>query len=1065
MSRSVTPDSKSADSRRNCLSARPWVASIRMAMTWLLHRSTKDRALWGLAASGHWMQSVTAPVAPGSALAALRVITFLVLAFCSSIPIAHADTAQYFYDPAGRLIGMIDPVNGSAQYGYDATGNILAVATNPISALVVVQASPVRGAVGTTVTIAGTGFGTTANTTVAFNGTPATPTAVTATSITVQVPSGATTGPIAVTTPSGTSSTVSTFAVGTAPLPAITGFSPTTVAIGATVTISGQGFDPNPANDMVYFNGQLAYASSVTATTLTVIVPQAASGKIVVKTPEGAATSSNDLIIAPTGYAATAVASAQRLTLPTGAGSVAASASVGSSGQVALMMFDVSQGTRINALVSATTIGSGYLVLFAPNGTQAGTLVLGANAFLEPPLATATGTYVLAVLPIGTATGSVNLTVYNSTDVTGTVTIGGSPVSLTTTVAGQNMSLTFSGTTGQRVSLLSQVSSGLTATFYAVSLTEPDGATTLYTDGLSSSATDFSDALTLPASGTYTILLNPRLTGTGTATFTVSIVPPDATGAVTIGGGAVNLTTTTPGQNMSLTFSGTAGQRVSLLSQPASSIVNACYTVTLTQPDGSTQLYNNFSCSASNFSDILILPTSGTYTIFLNPSKMGTGMVTFTLYSVPPDVTGTITIGGGAASLTTTAPGQNMGLTFSGTAGQRISLLAQGSSGVGCYNVTLTEPDGQTQLYKTLYCTNGYSDLLVLPATGTYSIYLDPMNWAVGTISTTLYNVPPDVIGTITIGGSAVSLTTTAPGQNMSLTFSGTAGQRISLLAQGDSGVGCYYVTVTEPDGYTQLYKTLYCTNGFSDVLVLPATGTYSIYLDPQSTAVGTISTTLYSVPPDASATVTPGGGTVSLTTTAPGENMGLTFSGTASQRVSLLTQPTTGIANTCYTVTITAPNGSTQLYNSFSCSASDFSGALSLASTGTYTIAVNPVSMGTGTVSFTLYDLPADALGTMSIGGGTISLTTTVPGQAARAGFTGTAVQGTTMTVGTQPSSCFAIKILEPDGTTVLRSTSVCSTSYSSGSLSLPASGTYTVIVTPSGTATGTYTVGVTSP
>ena len=40
---------------------------------------------------------------------------------------ALADGAQYFYDPAGRLTTVIDPVNGSAVYAYDQVGNILSV--------------------------------------------------------------------------------------------------------------------------------------------------------------------------------------------------------------------------------------------------------------------------------------------------------------------------------------------------------------------------------------------------------------------------------------------------------------------------------------------------------------------------------------------------------------------------------------------------------------------------------------------------------------------------------------------------------------------------------------------------------------------------------------------------------------------------------------------------------------------------------------------------------------------------------------------------------------------------
>src|SRR6266849_2327070 len=101
----------------------------------------------------------------------------VLILIAANVP-CRADSAQYFYDPAGRLTTVVDPVNGSAQYNYDAVGNILSVVRRPITDAVVAQLSPSSGPVGTVVTISGTGFGTAANTTVSFNGQAATPSAV-----------------------------------------------------------------------------------------------------------------------------------------------------------------------------------------------------------------------------------------------------------------------------------------------------------------------------------------------------------------------------------------------------------------------------------------------------------------------------------------------------------------------------------------------------------------------------------------------------------------------------------------------------------------------------------------------------------------------------------------------------------------------------------------------------------------------------------------------------------------------------------------------------------------------
>jgi gliding motility-associated-like protein len=83
--------------------------------------------------------------------------------------------------------------------------------------------TPASGPVGTTVTITGTNFSTTAaNNTVAFNGTTSIVTASTATSITTTVPVGATTGKISVTVGTNTATSTNDFTVTASPIITIT---------------------------------------------------------------------------------------------------------------------------------------------------------------------------------------------------------------------------------------------------------------------------------------------------------------------------------------------------------------------------------------------------------------------------------------------------------------------------------------------------------------------------------------------------------------------------------------------------------------------------------------------------------------------------------------------------------------------------------------------------------------------------------------------------------------------------------------------------------------------------
>src|SRR5262249_49054447 len=153
---------------------------------------------------------------------------------------------------------------------------------------------------------------------------------------------------------------------------------------------------------------------------------------------------------------------------------------------------------------------------------------------------------------------------------------------------------------------------------------------------------------------TYTIQATLPPGVTDTVTFNLFTVPADASATITPDGGTVSLSTTTPGQNMKLTFSGTAGQRVSLLDQITAGGGSSCGPLTIWQPNGTTQVYQKgcFNIAQSWFTDVLTLPVTGTYSITVDLASNATGTVAFTLYNVPPDVSGSISIGQAATNYT-----------------------------------------------------------------------------------------------------------------------------------------------------------------------------------------------------------------------------------------------------------------------------------------------------------------------------------------------------------------------------------------------------------------------------
>jgi RHS repeat-associated protein len=163
--------------------------------------------------------------------------------------------------------------------------------------------SPTSGAVGTSVMITGTNFGSSQGTsTVTFNGTSATPcpTCWSATSITVTVPSAATTGNVVVTV-GGVASNGVAFTVGSAPT--ITSFSPASASIGTLISVTGTNFNANNAIPVVTLNqrggGTIpASVSGFSATNVSFVIPTgAATGPITVTANGLNAVSSTSLTV------------------------------------------------------------------------------------------------------------------------------------------------------------------------------------------------------------------------------------------------------------------------------------------------------------------------------------------------------------------------------------------------------------------------------------------------------------------------------------------------------------------------------------------------------------------------------------------------------------------------------------------------------------------------------------------------------------------------------------------------------------------------------------------------
>ena len=181
-----------------------------------------------------------------------------------------------FTVPANALTGKITVTTpGGTSAASAAAFGVLPTITEPFA--------PIHGPVGSSIVLAGNTF--TGTSAVKVGGVSAAFTVNSNTSLKVTIPGAAPNGPIAVTNAGGTTTTVGSFYLD----PAITGFTPASAAVGATVTVNGSGFGAAGSKRVVRVNGVLATAVTwVSPKQFLVVVPVGATtGHITVRVEGG----------------------------------------------------------------------------------------------------------------------------------------------------------------------------------------------------------------------------------------------------------------------------------------------------------------------------------------------------------------------------------------------------------------------------------------------------------------------------------------------------------------------------------------------------------------------------------------------------------------------------------------------------------------------------------------------------------------------------------------------------------------------------------------------------------
>ena len=303
-----------------------------------------------------------------------------------------------------------------------------------------------------------------------------------------------------------------------------------------------------------------------------------------------------------------------------------------------------------------------------------GTVSAASNMTINLPVIPMTGAYLVAF-----ASGTYTVQLTAGLEVNATINPDGTPLGISTTTPAESKRFIFTGTAGQNLGLaLTNIVFNPTSGYAAnLSVYNPDGSL-LVSSGSCYKDTIYNGCgvnLSLAQTGTYSVVVKPP-SGPVTMSFTATLSQ-DTPGIGTLLSPNVPypLNIQYSGQQGLMSFNASAGQTVALeVSGITTNPVNELVDLYVYAPGGWPH-GNPIASVATTTGYTFNLPNlpAGTYTVYILPNFAATASMTVTLV---PGVTGVLTPDGSGSQFSTTAPGQNVYMTFTGTAGQNLGTGA-----------------------------------------------------------------------------------------------------------------------------------------------------------------------------------------------------------------------------------------------------------------------------------------------------------------------------------------------------------------------------------------------------
>ena len=987
----------------------------------------------------------TSVVISGTGFGATQGSSVVTFDGVAATPTSWSDSSIAVPVPAGAETGNVAVQTN----GMSAVGPVFAL-TPSIASL-----SPSSGPIGTIVTIAGANFGAIqSNSTVAFGSTIGSPTQWSQNTIVIPVPVGTVSGSVVVTV-GGQSSNGVPFTVGSTVTGSLTG----------TVTQS-DGVTPVVDASVAVFNGTTEVAATMTGTNgMYSVANLAAATYNLQANASGFGTGEQSGVAVTGGQATTAnITLANQRTisytydkngrLTTVADSASGSSATYTYDPVGNIASVIRSGTaQLSVLgfspisgpvgTTVTVTGTGFASVPEQNTVTTG----GANA----SVVSGTPTQLIVTVPSGATTGPINVTNTN-----GSAT---SSASFTVTPAGGIAGPTITSFTPAVVNVGATVT--ISGTGFSTDPTQ-DLVTINGFTALVESATASSISVTVPSDATSGPISVQTPSGQAVSSSTLSIVPNlfavddgygpsmvDFTGQLSLGQSYTG-TIHTAGDIGIMTFTAGAGQAINVA---ATNSTISSARIDVLAPDGTdlpgggtiTPAYNSLIFGGP-YSELA--PQTGTYTVLVSDTG-STGSLTLTMN------TNAATVGvtpGVATPISISAPWQGASFSFAGTAGEWLSVqLNNLSAPCSSPSVSILSPSGTALLVGGFANINGsqcssssYTAPLQLPATGTYTLQFVPGDGNTWTANLTIF-LFSELSPVNIMPGTPAGFTINTPGQSAQFTFSGTLGQIATVQLSNTTYPNGTSIQILDSYGNVVFGGTV-SGNGSISSSPLPANGTYTIVISPQdedSTGSGIVTLTLAQ-----QTGVIAAGTPANVTISTAGQSAQLTFFAESGQFASVALSQSTFSSQ--LQISIVA-GGFT-----FDSATGNYLGPQFIGNGGFYTLVVKPVGGGTGSVTVSL------SLSSIQSGGpitpGTLTpVTFNSSQQSIQFSFTGSAGELASVLI---PNSPFpdgtSIDIEGPNGESVGNTLSF----YFVGPVTLPASGAYTVTITPLNGDTGTADV-----